>query len=91
MLLALRAKAKLLGLADLPDVAGAMSSDFSTDMSIAQVASLLPLAGTLTLQNVQQVLLLPPDTYGSVIGSQDVLMPNWNLIMAEVRKHFPIT
>ena len=39
----------------------------------------------------QQVLLLPPDTYGSVIGSQDVLMPNWDLIMAEVRKHFPIT
>ena len=90
VLLALRTKAKLLGLADLPDVASAMSNDFSTDMSISQVAALLPLASTITLQNVQQVLLLPPDVSGAFIGSQDVLMPNWDLILAEVRKHFPV-
>lgn len=90
VLLAIRTKAKLLGLADLPDVASAMSNDFSTDMSIAQVAALLPLAGTITLQNVQQVLLLPPNVSGAFVGSQDVLMPNWDLILAEVRKHFPV-
>jgi LCP family protein required for cell wall assembly len=90
VLLAIRTKAKLLGLADLPDVATAMSNDFSTDMSISQVAALLPLAGAITLQNVQQVLLLPPDTYGAQVGAQDVLMPNWDLILAEVRKHFPV-
>jgi LCP family protein required for cell wall assembly len=90
VLLAIRTKAKLLGLADLPDVASAMSNDFSTDMSISQVAALLPLASTITLQNVQQVLLLPPDTSSATVGSQDVLMPNWDLILAEVRKHFPV-
>src|SRR5438105_10091484 len=49
VLLAIRSKAKVLGLADLPDVANAMSNDFSTDMSISQVAALLPLASTITL------------------------------------------
>ena len=27
---------------------------------------------------------------GAFVGSQDVLMPNWDLILAEVRKHFPV-
>ena len=24
-----------------------------------------------------------------IVGAQDVLMPDWSLILAEVRKHFP--
>ena len=91
VLLALRAKAKELGLADLPDVAGAMSDDFSTDMSISQVSALLPLASSIKLSSVHQVLLLPPATQGAVIGSQDVLLPDWNLILDDVRKYFPVT
>ena len=53
VLLALRAKAKLLGIADLPDIATAMANDFSTDMSIGEIASLLPIASSVQLQNVQ--------------------------------------
>jgi LCP family protein required for cell wall assembly len=89
VLLAIRTKAKLLGLSDLPDVANAMAADFSTDMSIPQVAALLPLASQVTLANVQQVLLLPPFTSGANVGGQDVLMPNWNLILPETHKYFP--
>jgi LCP family protein required for cell wall assembly len=54
VLLALRAKAKLLGIADLPDIATAMANDFSTDMSISEIASLLPIASSVQLQNVKQ-------------------------------------
>ena len=89
VLLAIRTKAKLLGLSDLPDVANAMAADFSTDMSIPQVAALLPLASQINLQSVQQVLLLPPFTSGANVGGQDVLMPNWNLILPETHKYFP--
>jgi LCP family protein required for cell wall assembly len=89
VLLAIRTKAKLLGLSDLPDVANAMAADFSTDMSIPQVAALLPLASQITLSNVQQVLLLPPFTSGAIVGGQDVLIPNWNLILPETHKYFP--
>lgn len=89
VLLALRAKAKLLGLPDLPDIADAMADEFNTDMSIPQVAALLPIASNVTLSNVQQVILASPYTSGATIGSQDVLLPNWNLILTEVHKFFP--
>jgi LCP family protein required for cell wall assembly len=91
VLLAIRSKAKLLGLADLPDIADAMSNDFNTDMSIPQVGALLPIAGTINLADVQQVLLLPPFTYGATVGNQDILEPNWDLILPEVHKYFKAT
>jgi LCP family protein required for cell wall assembly len=91
VLLAIRSKAKLLGLADLPDIADAMSNDFNTDMSIPQVGTLLPLAGSINLADVQQVLLLPPFTYGGTVGNQDVLEANWDLILPEVHKYFKAT
>ena len=89
VLLALRAKAKLLGLADLPDIASAMSSQFTTDMSLSQVGELLPIAGNVSLTDVQQVVLLPPYTVAQQIGTQDVLLPNWNLILPLVHRYFP--
>jgi LCP family protein required for cell wall assembly len=89
VLLALRAKAKLLGVADIPDIATAMSSQFTTDMSVTQVGQLLPIAGNVSLSNVQQVVLLPPYTATKTIDSQDVLLPNWDLILPLVHKYFP--
>ncbi|MBJ7609794.1 MAG: LCP family protein [Candidatus Dormibacteraeota bacterium] len=89
VLLALRAKAKLLGVADLPDIANAMSSQFTTDLSLAQVGELLPIAGNVSLSNVQQVVLLPPYTSSQTIGDQEVLVPNWSLILPLVHKYFP--
>jgi LCP family protein required for cell wall assembly len=89
VLLALRAKAKLLGLSDLPDIADAMANEFSTDMSIPQVAALLPIASNVTLSNVQQVILSPPYSSSATIGDQDVLLPNWDLILPEVHRFFP--
>jgi LCP family protein required for cell wall assembly len=89
VLLALRAKAKLLGIADLPDIATAMANDFSTDMSISEIASLLPIASRVQLQNVQQVILASPYTFGGKEGSQDVLLPNWSLILPETHRYFP--
>jgi anionic cell wall polymer biosynthesis LytR-Cps2A-Psr (LCP) family protein len=60
VLLAIRTKPKLLSISDLPDISDAMANDFNTDMSITEVASLLPRASSISLQNVQQVILLPP-------------------------------
>jgi LCP family protein required for cell wall assembly len=89
VLLALRAKAKLLGIADIPDIANAMSGQFSTDMSVSQVGELLPIAGNVSLSNVQQVVLLPPYTQGQMVGAQSVLQPNWDLILPLVHSYFP--
>jgi LCP family protein required for cell wall assembly len=89
VLLALRAKAKLLGIADLPDIATAMANDFSTDMTISQIAALLPIASSVQLQNVQQVILASPYTSNLEIDNQDALQPDWNLILPETHKFFP--
>ena len=50
-----------------------------------------PIAGNVSLSNVQQVVLLPPYTQSQTVGSQDVLLPNWNLILPLVHKYFPAT
>jgi LCP family protein required for cell wall assembly len=89
VLLALRSKAKALGLSDLPDIANAMANDFNTDMSISQVADLLPIASNITLADVTQVILLPPYNEPQTVGSQEVLIPNWNLILPLVHRYFP--
>jgi len=89
VLLALRAKAKLLGIADLPDIATAMANDFSTDMSISEIASLLPIASSVQLQNVRQVILASPYTSTGHQNNEDVLLPNWNLILPETHQYFP--
>ncbi len=89
VLLALRAKAKLLGIADIPDIANAMSGEFTTDMSVTQVGDLLPIAGNVSLSNVQQVVLQPPYSQPQTIGTQSVVVPNWNLILPLVHKYFP--
>jgi LCP family protein required for cell wall assembly len=89
VLLALRAKAKLLGIADLPDIATAMANDFSTDMSIGEIASLLPIASSVQLQNVKQVILASPYTEPAVLDNEEVLQPNWNLILSETHLYFP--
>jgi anionic cell wall polymer biosynthesis LytR-Cps2A-Psr (LCP) family protein len=89
VLLALRAKAKLLGIADIPDIANAMSGQFSTDMSVSQVGELLPIAGNVSLSSVQQVVLLPPYTQGQMVGAQSVQEPNWDLILPLVHSFFP--
>ena len=89
VLLALRAKAKLLGIADLPDIASAMANQFDTDMSATQVGELLPIASNVQLANVHQVVLLPPYTYGALVGGQDILLPNWDLILPLVHQYFP--
>ncbi len=89
VLLALRAKAKLLGIANLPDIATAMGNDFSTDMTISQIASLLPIASNIQLQNVKQVILASPYTSTGVLDNEDVLLPDWNLILPETHLYFP--
>jgi len=89
VLLALRVKAKLLGLADLPEFAGALNDEFNTDMSVTEANQLLPIAGSVPLSNVKQIVLSDPYTTEMKIGDQDVVVPNWDLIRPLVRQHFP--
>ncbi len=89
VLLALRARAGQLGIADLPDIANSLSGQLTTDMSVREVANFLPLAAGLDLKNVNRILLLPPYTSTLKVGDQDALRANWDLILPLVASSFP--
>ena len=88
VLLALRAKAAAISAEDVPALAAAMKGQIKTTMSLSQIASLLPTAGSLDLKNIQQIVLLPPYTHGCGCPSGYVV-PVWSLILPLVRQYFP--
>jgi LCP family protein required for cell wall assembly len=89
ILIALRAKTKHLSLADIPNLATSLGADFQTNMSIVRVSGLLPVAGSVPLASITQVVLLSPYTSTERVNGQDALRPNWALIRPEVTKYFP--
>ncbi|MEA2637878.1 MAG: polyisoprenyl-teichoic acid--peptidoglycan teichoic acid transferase, partial [Chloroflexota bacterium] len=88
ILIALRAKTKHLSLADIPNLATSLGADFQTNMSIVRVSGLLPIAGSVPLASITQVVLLPPYTSSEHVNGQDALRPNWSLIRPEVARYF---
>lgn len=89
VLLALRTKAEQLGITDLPDFANALNDQIKTDLTIPAVVSLLPVARAVTGDSVHRVFMLPPYSSSAVVGTQDVLLPNWPSINQLVRENFP--
>jgi LCP family protein required for cell wall assembly len=93
VLLALRAKAKYLTPADVPDLAVTFNGEFKTSISIARVRSLLPVVNVMSdPSQVKQVFMdgapyYTPDQFPAPIG--DALRPNWNAILPLVHQDFP--
>jgi LCP family protein required for cell wall assembly len=89
VLIALRAKSKSLGIADIPDLASTFNGEFSTSITVDRFGSLLTLAKAFDAGSVKQIVLLPPYTSNAQIAGQDVLLPNWTQILPLVRSIFP--
>jgi anionic cell wall polymer biosynthesis LytR-Cps2A-Psr (LCP) family protein len=89
VLIALRAKAKSLNVADLPVLASTFSDEFATSISVDRFGSLVSLGRIFDGANIRQIVLLPPYTTGAMVGEQDVLIPNWDQILPLVRETFP--
>ncbi|HVC77987.1 MAG TPA: LCP family protein [Candidatus Micrarchaeaceae archaeon] len=88
VLLALRAKAAQISAEDVPLLAAALKGQIKTDMSLSRIATLLPLAGSIDIKNIQQVVLLPPYTHGCGCPSGYVV-PVWSEILPLVHTYFP--
>jgi LCP family protein required for cell wall assembly len=88
VLLALKAQAKNLNVADLPDLATAFQGELKTSMGLDRVRAILPLTNQIGGPNIKQVVLLPPYTSSAVIEGQDVIVPNWQEILPLVRQSF---
>jgi LCP family protein required for cell wall assembly len=89
VLLALRAKAKNLTPANLPDLATAFNGELKTNISLQQVRALLPIASQIQPGSIKQIVLLGSYTSQAVIGGADSLLPNWALIRPLVKQYFP--
>jgi len=89
VLLAIRAKASQMTIADIPDLASAFNGELKTSMSVERVRQLLPIAGQVRPDSIHQIVLLSPYTSLDTIDEQSVVVPHWNLILPLVRKYFP--
>jgi len=89
VLLALKAQAKSLTVADLPQVASAFNGEIKTSIGVDRVRALLGIVSEFGGANIKQVLLLPPYTSAATVGGQDVILPDWNQILPLVHQSFP--
>jgi LCP family protein required for cell wall assembly len=89
VLLAIKSEASRLNLADLPALAGAFNGEIKTSIGLSRVRQLAGLAGDFDGPNIHRVVLLPPYTAEGNVGGQDVVLPNWGLILPLVHKSFP--
>ena len=92
LLLDIKASANDIGLADVPTIASSLGDSMKTDMSIGQVASLLPVAKAVGAGNVQQVVMVGSPYFSSPpyqIDGQDVLLPDFTAIHGLISKYFP--
>ncbi|TMC71884.1 MAG: LytR family transcriptional regulator [Chloroflexi bacterium] len=88
VLLALKAKAAEISAADVPGLAAAMKGQIKTSMSLQRIATLLPVAASLDIKKIQQIVLLPPYTHGCGCP-QGYVIPVWSLILPLVQTYFP--
>jgi LCP family protein required for cell wall assembly len=88
VLVALRAKATLISAADIPGLSVLLRGQIKTDMGISRIASLMPVASSIDVRTIQQIVLLPPYTHGCGCP-QSYVVPVWGSIRQLVSTYFP--
>ena len=96
VLLAIKAKASTLNVADLPDIVDTLKGNFKTSMGLDRIRNLLGVATAFDLANVKQVVLYacPSGCYtsydhGAAYGGQSVVIPHWSMVLAVTKANFP--
>jgi LCP family protein required for cell wall assembly len=78
-----------LNVADLPFLASAFNGEIKTSIGLDRMPQLLALAPQLDGPGINRLVLVPPYTSETQIGAQDVVMPEWQLILPLVHKTYP--
>jgi len=89
LLLAIKAQAAHLNVADLPGLAGAFNGEIKTSIGIDRLRALLTIANDFNGSNTQRVVLVPPYTSEGWAAGQSVVFPDWSQILPLVHKTFP--
>ena len=89
LLLAIKAGAAHVNVADLPALATAFNGEIKTSIDIDRLRALLSIANNFNGSNIQRTVLVPPYTSQGFAAGQDVVFPDWNQILPLVHKTFP--
>ena len=89
LLLAMKAQAKHLNIANLPDLASAMNGEVKTSISLQRMRELFAVLDQYNASGVHRVLLDTPYTSEGFADGQSVVFPNWGLILPLVHQSFP--
>ena len=89
LLLAIKAEASHLNIADLPTIAAAFNGEIKTSISLDRLRQLMSVAGSFNGSNIHRVVLVPPYTSEGFAAGQDVVFPDWNQILPLVHQSFP--
>lgn len=88
LLLALKAQASHLNIADLPALASAFNGEIRTSIPLDRLRALLSIANDFNGPNVRRIVLVPPYTSEGWVGPQSVVFPNWSQILPLVQQNF---
>jgi anionic cell wall polymer biosynthesis LytR-Cps2A-Psr (LCP) family protein len=88
VLVALKAKAKDLNPADIPDLVTTFNGELKTDMDLGRAAQLVPVARQIQNSSINQVVLTGLANDANV-GGADVLIPDMPAVRAKIHQYFP--
>jgi LCP family protein required for cell wall assembly len=89
LLLAIKAQANHLNVADLPTLASAFNGEIKTSIGVERLRALLSIANDFSGSNIHRVVLVPPYTSEGWAGDQSVVYPDWNQILPLVHQTYP--
>lgn len=89
LLLAIKAQASHLNVADLPTLAAAFNGEIRTSIPLDRLRALLSIANDFNGPNVHRIVLVPPYTSEGWVGPQSVVFPDWSQILPLVQQNFP--
>lgn len=88
LLLAIKAQASRLNVADLPALASAFNGEIKTSIPLDRLRALISIANDFTGPNIHRILLAPPYTSEGWAAGQSVVFPDWDQILPLVDKNF---
>jgi LCP family protein required for cell wall assembly len=89
LLLAIKAGASRMNIADLPALASAFTGEIKTSISVDRLSAMLSVANDFDGTNIHRVVLVPPYTSDGFVGGQSVVFPDWQRIRPLVHQTFP--
>jgi LCP family protein required for cell wall assembly len=89
VLLAIKAQASHLNVADLPALAAAFNGEIKTSMGLGRMRQVMAMANDFDGSGIHRIVLLPPYTSEGFVGGQSVVMPDWSAILPLVHQSFP--